>query len=75
MSRAENQNSAELYTTQQYSPAADDPVTGDKVGIAHATPANFEGKTYFFESESSRAVFQQDPERYVHRHHRHHDCC
>ncbi|WP_245002050.1 YHS domain-containing protein [Cupriavidus pinatubonensis] len=37
--------------------------------------ANFEGKTYFFESESSRAIFQQDPERYVHRHHRHHDCC
>lgn len=25
-----------------------------------------------FESVGSRAVFQQEPERYVHRHHRHH---
>ncbi|WP_235679896.1 YHS domain-containing protein [Cupriavidus necator] len=70
-----NQDGGQRSTTQQYSPTADDPVTGNKVGIAHAITANFEGKTYFFESESSRAIFQQDPERYVHRHHRHHDCC
>ncbi len=74
MSRRENQSSAELYTTQQYSPTAHDPVTGNKVGIAHAITSNFEGKTYFFESVGSRAVFQQAPERYVHRHHRHHGC-
>jgi len=75
MSRRENPNSSELHTTQEYSPTADDPVTGNRIGVAHATTANFEGKTYFFESESSRAVFQQDPERYTHRHHRHHDRC
>ncbi|MBP0662063.1 YHS domain-containing protein, partial [Mycobacterium tuberculosis] len=51
------------------------PVTGNKVETAHAVTANFEGKTYFFESESSRTVFQQDPAKYVHQHHRHHGCC
>src|SRR5215472_7132211 len=70
-SRRENPHRSELYTTQQYSPTAHDPVTGNKVGIAHAITANFEGKTYFFESVASRAAFQRDPERYVHRHHRH----
>lgn len=75
VSRRENQNSAELYTTQKYSPTAHDPVTGIKVEIAHAITANFEGRTFFFESEASRTIFQQDPARYVHRHHRHHGCC
>ncbi|MBV8273241.1 MAG: YHS domain-containing protein [Cupriavidus sp.] len=75
MSRRENSNSTELHRAQECTPTADDPVTGNSVRIAHAIAANFEGKTYFFESESSRAVFQQDPERYIHRHHRHHDCC
>jgi len=75
MNRRENPNSSELYTTQQYSPTAHDPVTGNKVGIAHAITANFEGKTYFFESVASRAAFQRDPERYVHRHHRHRGFC
>nr|WP_231908113.1 MULTISPECIES: hypothetical protein [Cupriavidus] len=41
---------------------------------AHAITANFEGHTFFFESEASRTVFRQDPSRYIHRHH-HHGCC
>jgi len=75
MSRRENPNRTELQTTQEHGPTADDPVTGNSVDVAHAITANFDEKTYFFESESSRAVFQQDPERFIHRHHRHHDCC
>jgi len=74
MSRRENQQRSELHTTQEYSPFAHDPVTGNKVGVAHAITANFEGKTYFFDSVSSRAVFQQDPARYIYRHHRGHSC-
>jgi len=72
-SRRENHQRSEPQTTREYGPIAQDPVTGNKVGIAHAITANFEGKTYFFESVSSRAVFQ-DPARYIYRHQRGHGC-
>lgn len=71
MSRRTTQN-GEIHTTQEYSPTSQDPVTGKKVDVAHAVTANFEGRTYFFESEASRTVFQQDPARFLHRHH---GCC
>uniref|UniRef100_UPI003F492E7C YHS domain-containing protein n=1 Tax=Cupriavidus yeoncheonensis TaxID=1462994 RepID=UPI003F492E7C len=75
-SRRTNQDGGEQrYTTQEYSSTSRDPVTGNKVDTAHAITANFEGRTFFFESEASRKVFQEDPERYVHRHHRGHGCC
>lgn len=74
MSRRNTQN-GEIHTTQEYSPTGQDPVTGKKVDVAHAITANFEGRTYFFESEASRTVFQQDPARFLHRQHRHHGCC
>lgn len=74
-SRRTNQDSWKLHTMQEDIAAARDPVTDNKVETAHAVTANFEGKTYFFESESSRTVFQQDPAKYVHQHHRHHGCC
>lgn len=57
------------------SDADSDPVTGNRVDPAHAITANFEGKTFFFESEQSRAVFQQNPSRFLHRRHRHHGGC
>lgn len=69
ISRRTNQESVQRrHTTQEYSPTARDPVTGKKVDVAHAITANFEGRTYFFESEASRTVFKQDPARYVYRH-------
>ena len=55
--------------------ANSDPVTGNRVDPTHAITANFEGKTFYFESEQSRAVFQQNPSRFVHQHHRHHGGC
>ncbi len=73
--RRTNQDSGQRYTTQEYNSTARDPVTGNKVETAHAITANFEGHTFFFESDASRTVFQQDPARYVQRHHRHHGCC
>lgn len=74
-SRRTKQDSGKLSTTQEYSSTIRDPVTGNKVDIAHAITANFEGLSFYFESEASRTVFQQDPARYIHRHHRHHGCC
>ncbi|MCY1219119.1 hypothetical protein D9M68_134720 [compost metagenome] len=56
-SRRTGQESGQLHTTQEYSPTARDPVTGNKVDIAHAITANFEGWTFFFESEASRTIF------------------
>jgi len=75
MNHRTNQENGQLYTTQEYTPTARNPVTSNKVQIAHAITANFEGRTFFFESEASRMVFQQDPARYVYRHQRHHDSC
>ncbi|WER44726.1 hypothetical protein CupriaWKF_10270 [Cupriavidus sp. WKF15] len=76
-SRRTNQDGGQRYTTQEYGSTARDPVTVtvNTVNTAHAITSNFEGHTFFFESEASRTVFQQDPERYVHRHHRNHGCC
>ncbi len=74
-SRRTNQDSGKRSTTQEYNSTARDPVTGNKVDIAHAIAANFEGRSFYFESETTRTVFQQDPARYIHRHHRHHNCC
>ncbi|QEZ45149.1 YHS domain-containing protein [Cupriavidus oxalaticus] len=50
-----------------------DPVTSNKVDTARAFTAGAGGKTFYFESAASRAAFQRDPARYVHRHH--HGCC
>ncbi|CAJ0684105.1 YHS domain-containing protein [Ralstonia holmesii] len=61
--------------TQGESGGTSDPVTGNKVDPAHAITANYEGKTFYFESENSRAVFQQNPSRFVQEHHRHHGGC
>lgn len=75
MARPNSENRDATHTIQEYGQAEHDPVTGKKVDAAHAITANFEGKTFFFESESSRTVFQQNPERFAHQHHRHHGCC
>ncbi len=75
MSHRTNQDGGQPYTKPEYSSTARDPITGNKVDTAHAITANFEGNTFFFESEASRTVFQQEPARYVRRHHRHHGCC
>ncbi|KAF7961793.1 hypothetical protein AWV80_29325 [Cupriavidus sp. UYMU48A] len=75
MSHRTNEDGGQRYTMQEYSSAARDPVTGNKVETTHAITANFEGRTFFFESEASRTVFQQDPAKYAHRHHHHHGCC
>lgn len=55
--------------------AASDPVTGNKVDPTHAITTIFEGKTFFFESESSRTVFQQNPAKFAHQHRGHHGSC
>jgi len=73
--RGDGQYSVERDTTQAYGRTARDPVTGGNVDVTHAITANFEGKTYFFESENSRTVFQRDPARYAHQHHRHRGFC
>lgn len=73
-SRRTNPDGPQRYATQEYSSTARDPVTGKTVDVAHAITANFEGRTFFFDSEASRTVFRQDPSRYIHRH-RHHGCC
>ncbi|HHX4058147.1 TPA: YHS domain-containing protein [Burkholderia contaminans] len=57
------------------SSALNDPVTGNRVDPAHAIKAEYNGRTFFFESESSRTVFLQNPSRFVQQHHRHHGCC
>ncbi|MDF3883069.1 YHS domain-containing protein [Cupriavidus basilensis] len=75
MARPNSEKRDVSYTNQASVHDAHDPVTGNKVDAAHAITANFEGKTFFFESESSRTVFQQNPERFAHQHHRHHGCC
>ncbi|KDP86367.1 hypothetical protein CF70_007815 [Cupriavidus sp. SK-3] len=75
MARPNSEKRDVSYTSQASVHDAHDPVTGNKVDAAHAITANFEGKTFFFESESSRTVFQQNPERFAHQHHRHHGCC
>ncbi|MBO3036874.1 YHS domain-containing protein [Burkholderia pseudomallei] len=65
------------HVSQNVSDALNDPVTGNKVDPAHAITAEYEGRTFLFESENSRAVFQQNPSRFTHREHRHHHggCC
>lgn len=55
--------------------APNDPVTENRVDPAHALTAEYEGRTYFFESENSRAVFQQNPSHFAHREHHHHGGC
>ncbi|VCJ27955.1 YHS domain-containing protein [Burkholderia pseudomallei] len=50
-----------------------DPVNGRSVDATHALTSIFDGRTYYFESEESRAEFNREPQRYagggVHRHH------
>lgn len=62
-------------TSQGDSKGTTDPVTGNTVDPTHAITAIFEGRTFFFESENSRAVFQQNPSRFAHQHRQHHGCC
>jgi YHS domain-containing protein len=51
-----------------------DPVNGHPVSNANAVTSVFEGQTYSFESEQSRAEFQKNPQHFAHngapRHHR-----
>lgn len=75
MNRQRRQGGENLPPAHRDDHTVRDPVTGKPVDMSHALTADFEGRSYFFESENSRAVFQQDPARYVHRHHRHHGCC
>lgn len=42
-----------------------DPVSGQSVDRAHALSSVFDGRTYYFESESSRAEFNKDPQRFA----------
>jgi YHS domain-containing protein len=53
-----------------------DPVNGHPVDATHALTTIFDGRTYYFESEQSRAEFNKDPQRFagggMHRHH--HGC-
>ncbi|WP_235429562.1 YHS domain-containing protein [Paraburkholderia fungorum] len=64
--------------TSREQPATDDrsphdPVSGLSVDGAHALTSIFDGQTYYFESEQSRAEFNKDPQRFArggtHRHH------
>jgi len=51
-----------------------DPVNGHSVDMTHALTTTFDGRTYYFESEETRAEFNRDPKSYPpirsHRHHR-----
>ncbi|RQP27757.1 YHS domain-containing protein [Burkholderia ubonensis] len=61
---------------QDESNSRNDPVRGNRVDPTHAITAEYEGRTFFFESENSRAVFQQNPSRFAHQQHHHrHGCC
>jgi YHS domain-containing protein len=53
-----------------------DPVNGHPVDGTRALTSIFDGQTYYFDSEESRAEFNKDPQRYAMRHtHRHHHGC
>jgi YHS domain-containing protein len=52
-----------------------DPVNGHPVDGNSAVRLVFDGKTYCFESEQSRAEFQGDPHRFVNRDRAHHGGC
>ncbi|MFM0415958.1 YHS domain-containing protein [Paraburkholderia aromaticivorans] len=52
-----------------------DPVNGHPVNDTSAVRLVFDGKTYLFESEQSRAEFQSDPHRFMHGHGAHHRGC
>ncbi|VWC92459.1 YHS domain-containing protein [Burkholderia contaminans] len=70
-----SQREPEHHAMHDESNALNDPVTGNKVDPAHAITAEYEGRTFLFESENSRNVFQQNPSHFVHQHHHHHGCC
>lgn len=55
-----------------------DPVTGQQVDKTRALTSVFREKIYYFESESSRAEFEKDPQRFSpaqEQHHHHGGCC
>lgn len=54
-----------------------DPVTGNPVDKDKALVSIFQGHTYLFESESSRAEFEKNPQQFAHNqtHHHHGGCC
>jgi YHS domain-containing protein len=52
-----------------------DPVNGHPVNDTSAVRLVFDGKTYLFESEQSRAAFQSDPHRFMHGAGVHHRGC
>ncbi|MBF5008687.1 YHS domain-containing protein [Burkholderia pseudomultivorans] len=62
----------EHHSGQEESNALNDPVTGNRVDPAHAITAEYAGRTFFFESENSRSIFQQNPSRFTQRQHHHH---
>ncbi|VCJ27895.1 YHS domain-containing protein [Burkholderia pseudomallei] len=63
------------HAIQDEPSTVNDPVTGNRVDPTHAITAEYEGRTYLFESENSRTVFQQNPSRFAHQRHHHHGCC
>nr|WP_254606684.1 YHS domain-containing protein [Burkholderia contaminans] len=53
-----------------------DPVNGHPIDREHALTSIFDGRTYYFESEESRSVFNRNPQHFVGgRVHRHHGGC
>ncbi|TDR77839.1 YHS domain-containing protein [Paludibacterium purpuratum] len=53
-----------------------DPVTGNPVDTRTALTSMHQGSRYWFESETSRARFEQNPGQFVGTHtHRHGGCC
>ncbi|MBS2132156.1 YHS domain-containing protein (plasmid) [Burkholderia thailandensis] len=44
---------------------SNDPVSGKPVDLSKAVTTQFDGRTYYFESEQSRAEFNKDPERFA----------
>lgn len=56
--------------------SAQDPVTGHSVDTRTALTSIHEGRQYWFESETSRARFEQDPSKFINAStHRHGGCC
>lgn len=53
-----------------------DPVTGRQVDKDKALTSVFQGQVYLFESESSRAEFEKNPQRFIRgQAHHHGGCC
>ena len=55
---------------------ARDPVSGNPVDTRQALTSMHQGQRYWFESEATRAQFEQDPGKFAGAHsHRHGGCC